>query len=244
MTVSVAPEPPTNTVPQNSTPRHRRSPQGSNKGGAKGTQAARTRKVHPVLEKLFVLYPDLFGARFLPLKLGTFQDLMAAHPDAFERGELKVALGLHARSTRYLESVASGLPRHDLQGKPVEPVAPEHVHHAILEIFKRRQARSAEDLRPHVRAQLIKAFEASGLDRQAYIERVRKQDEAANTLLDEAFAEWAAKLARHEALLRAFEASGSTLEQFADMYGLPVATATLALEQARRHRQSTQASKM
>lgn len=242
MTVSVAPEQPTHTPPKDSTPRHQHTPRGKSKDGTKNKQAPRARKAHPVLEKLFELYPDLFGARFLPLKLGTFQDLMAAHPDAFERGELKVALGLHARSTRYLQCVASGLPRHDLQGHPVEPVAPEHVHHAILEIFKRRQARSAEDLRPAVRAQLIQAFEASGLDRQAYIERVRKQDEAANTLLDEAFAEWAAQRARHEALLRAFEASGSTLEQFADMYGLPVATATLALEQARRHRQSTQAS--
>lgn len=200
------------------------------------SSAPRGRKVHPVLEKLFALYPNIFGAHFLPLKLGTFQDLMAAHPDAFERDDLKVALGLHARSTRYLESVASGLQRHDLQGNPVEPVAPEHVHHAILEIFKRRQARSAEDLRPYVRAQLVEAFEASGLDREAYAALVRKQDEAANTLLDEAFAEWGAKLARHEALLRAFEASGSTLEQFADMYGMPLATATLALEQARRSR--------
>ena len=212
------------------TPRNRRNAKPS------AAAAPRGRKVHPALEKLFTLYPNLFGARFLPLKLGTFQDLVAAHPDVFDRDELKVALGLHARSTRYLESVASGLQRHDLQGNPVEPVAPEHVHHAILEIFKRRQARSAEDLRPYVRAQLVDAFEASGLDREAYAALVHKQDEAANTLLDEAFAEWGAKLARHEALLRAFEASGSTLAQFADMYGMPVATATLALEQARRHR--------
>ena len=64
----------------------------------------------------------MFGAQFLPLKLGVFQDLLALHPDVFKRDELKVALGLHARSTRYLESVASGLPRHDLNGDAVEPV--------------------------------------------------------------------------------------------------------------------------
>jgi hypothetical protein len=30
---------------------------------------------------------------------------MALHPDDFKKEDLKVALGLHARSTRYLESV-------------------------------------------------------------------------------------------------------------------------------------------
>lgn len=241
MTESVAPEQQTPTPAADTPPRNRRAPQG-NRGGAKGAQAPRPRKVHPVLEKLFELYPQIFGNDFLPLKRGTFQDLMAAHPDVFERDALKVALGLHTRSARYLESVASGKQRHDLQGTPVEAVAPEHVHHAIMEIFKRRQGRTAEDLRPYVLPQLVAAFEASGLSREAYDELVRRQDEVANGLLDAAFAEVGAKLARHEALLRAFEASGSTLEQFADMYGMPVATATLALEQARRSRQGSQTS--
>jgi ProP effector len=57
-----------------------------------------------VLEQLFALYPKMFGARFLPLKLGAYQDLLAAHPEAFKKEDLKVALGLHARSTRYLEA--------------------------------------------------------------------------------------------------------------------------------------------
>src|SRR4051812_30536389 len=94
------------------------------------------RPVHPLLPKLFELYPRLFGARFLPLKVGVFEELVATHPEALPPADLKVALGLHTRSTRYIEAVASGLPRHDLQGKPVEPVAPEHVHHAILELYK------------------------------------------------------------------------------------------------------------
>ena len=91
-----------------------------------------------MLERLFELYPKMFGARFLPLKLGVFQELMALHPDEFKKEELKLALGQHARSTRYLEAVASGEKRHDLNGEPVEDVAPEHVHHAIVEVFRRR----------------------------------------------------------------------------------------------------------
>lgn len=197
------------------------------------SQPQRTREVHPVLQKLFELYPKLFGAHFLPLKLGAFQDLLAAHPEAFKKDELKVALGLHARSTRYLECVAAGHPRHNLQGEPVEPVAPEHVHHAIMEVFRRRQARSKEDLRPHVRARLIEAIEASDLSREDYVACIRTQDDVSIALLDEAFAELAAQAAKREALMRAFEASGKTEAEFADMYGMNPAEVNRTLERVR-----------
>jgi ProP effector len=179
--------------------------------------------VRPVLERLFQLYPKLFGARFLPLKLGVFHDLLAAHPDAFNKDELKAALGVHARSTRYLEAVASGAKRHDLNGEPVEDVAPEHVQHAIMEVFRRRQARSKEDLRPWLHTRLVRAIEASGLDRDAYTERARPGDDAALAALDQAFAEVAEQKAKREAIRRAFEASGKGIEEFADMYGMKIA---------------------
>jgi ProP effector len=189
-----------------------------NQNAAKPARAPRT--VHPVLERLFALYPKLFGAHFLPLKLGVYQELLALHPDVFEKNELKVAMGLHARSMRYLESVAAGLPRHNLQAEVVEPVAPEHVHHAIMEVFRRRQARTQEDLRPYVRTQLIGAIEASGLSREDYLLCIRQQDELSMSLLDEAFAEIGAQAARRDALRKTFEASGKSVAEFADMYGM------------------------
>ena len=189
----------------------------------------------PVLEKLAALYPHLFGDMFLPLKRGIFQDLLAAHPDAFERETLKDALAFHTRSTRYLSSVAAGNQRHDLQGQAVEAMAPEHVHHALLEVFRRRQGRANEDLRPKLIERIVQAFEASGLSREAYAELVRSRDEAANAALDEALAEAAARSAKDEALLRAFEASGQkTVQAFADMYGMDSRAATLSLNRARR----------
>ncbi|MDB5931750.1 MAG: hypothetical protein JWR60_3457 [Polaromonas sp.] len=190
------------------------------------------RAVHPVLQQLFELYPKMFGAKFLPLKLGVFQDLLALHPELFKRDELKVALGLHARSTRYLESVASGLQRHDLNGEPVEPVAPEHVHHAIMEVFRRRQARSDQDLRPYARVQLIEAIQASGLSREDYLLCVRQQDDVATALLDEAFSELGEQAAKREALRKMFEASGKTVAEFADMYGMDPDEVSRTLEQA------------
>ena len=184
-------------------------------------RARQPRKPNAVLERLFQLHPKMFGARFLPLKLGAFQDILALHPDEFKREDLKIALGLHARSTRYLEAVASGHQRHDLHGEPVEPVAPEHVHHAILEVFRRRQARTQDDLRPQLKARLIDAIEASALSREDYtMMAARMQDDVANAVLDEAFAEIGIRTAKREALRSAFESSGKSVEEFAEMYGM------------------------
>lgn len=209
------PTPVTRTTPEAAEPARAPAP-----ASDQPKPAGRRQSVRPVLETLFELYPQLFGAEFLPLKLGIFQELLAKHPEQLERASLKAALSVHTRSTPYLQSVAAGKRRHDLQGVALEAVAPEHVYLALLELFRRRQSRSAEDLRPRLRKQLMAAFEASGLTRQEYRFRVQGKDADANTLLEEAFAERDQQLARQEALLRAFESSGRTAAEFADMYGL------------------------
>jgi len=186
---------------------------------AKKTRPAKT-DVMPVLEKLAALYPALFGAAFLPLKRGIFQDLQDAHPEVFEREALKAALSMHTRSTRYLSAVSTGQQRHDLQGQAVEAMAPEHVHHALLEVFRRRHARSNEDLRPKLRERMVQAYEASGLSAVDYADLVRSRDDEANALLDEALAEAQERAAKAEALQRAFASSGKTVDDFAEMYGL------------------------
>lgn len=200
-------------------------------------QAGGPRRTHPVLEQLAGFYPHLFGAQFLPLKRGIFQDLQDAHPGAFEKEDLKAALGIHTRSTRYLQVVAEGRQRHDLQGQAVEAMAPEHIHHALLEVFRRKKPRDGEDLVAKLRRRIAQAYEASGLTREAYDALVRGRDERANALLDEAFAEVAERDAKAEALLRAYEASGCTsVEQFADMYGMEQRNVGQMLARARRPR--------
>ncbi|MDO8317588.1 ProQ/FINO family protein [Rhodoferax sp.] len=212
------------------------APEGPQESGAIDTPAkpAKTKtrfaSVQPVLEKLFELYPQLFGERFLPLKLGIFQELLAAHPDDFQRESLKAALGVHTRSTRYLQSVAAGQKRHDLQGKPVDDVAPEHIFLSIVELFQRRQARSGEDLRPKLRAQLLAAFEKSGLTRQDYLARIGTPAEVIQVLLDEVLSEVEQQRARRAALRQAFEASGQSVEAFADALGMRVGDVQAALK--------------
>ena len=184
----------------------------------------------PVLEQLFGLYPRLFGARFVPLKRGVYQDLLAAHPNTFDRDALKTALSVHTRSTRYLQCVASGAARHDLQGQPVEPVAPEHVFQAIVELFQRRLARAQDDALPRLQKQLMAAYAASGLSRQDYLLRMPVADDAVMAVLDEAVALVDQERARNAALARAFALSGQSVEAFADSLGMPLRQVQNALK--------------
>ncbi|MBC7619312.1 MAG: prop effector [Candidatus Saccharibacteria bacterium] len=196
--------------------------------------AARIQGSLPTLEKLAQLYPTLFGAVFLPMKRGIFQDLLSAHPEQFERDALKAALSVHTRSTRYLNAVASGQDRHDLQGLAVEPMAPEHVYQSLLEVFRRRQAKAGEDLSVKLRQRIVQAFVATCLPREAYTALVQSKDETANANLEQAMAEAAEWDAKDEATRRAFEASGLAVQAFAEMYGLHPRAVADALSRATR----------
>lgn len=174
-----------------------------------------------MLLQLAQWYPALFGETVLPLKRGIFQDLLDAHSEALDKAGLKLALSLHTRSTRYLNAVAAGAARHDLQGQEVEAMAVEHVLHALVEVFRRKKPRDGEDLQAKLRRRMGLAFADSGLTRDAFLERVQIRDEAALELLNQALAEIAESDARAEAVLRAFEASGvAEIGVFADMYGM------------------------
>jgi ProP effector len=186
--------------------------------------------VAPVLEKLFELYPQLFGQHFVPLKLGVFQDLLAAHPETFQRESLKAALGVHTRSTRYLQCVASGMKRHDLLAQPVDDVAPEHVFLSIVELFHRRQARTQEDLKPKLARQLAVVYQASGLSRPEYLARLPALQEPISQLLDDAIADVDQQRAKDAALIRAFDASGKSVEEFAESLGMAVQRIRAALK--------------
>lgn len=210
----------------------RSGPPGRN---GKAQAPRRAEPQHPVLAQLAQMVPTLFGETAVPLKRGILQDLLAAHPDTLNKADLKTALSLYTRSTRYLTAMASGQARHNMDGQPVEAVAPMHQYHALLEVFRRRHARTGKDVRAELYGRILAAAEASGLSPASYAALVRTPDEAAGQILDAAMAELSTRLARDEALLRAFDASGKSVNEFADMYGLhPLeAGATLARARAR-----------
>ncbi len=184
----------------------------------------------PVLEKLFELYPHLFGQRFVPLKTGIYQDLLQAHPDVFERAALKVALAVHTRSTRYLGSVASGMRRHDLSGRAVQALEPEHVFLACVELFRRRQPREPEQSLAKLQKQLTHAYRSSGLSRQDYLARLPSVPDPVAQVLEEALDQVEQQRAREAALLKAYRASGQTPIDFAAALGIEVREIAAALQ--------------
>lgn len=208
------------------------SDRGRSAGSQRGGDRKPPRPQHPLLLQLAELHPRLFGPRPRPLKLGIFEELVAAHPGTLVPEELKQAIGQHVRSSRYLQAVAEGQPRCGLDGEPVEPAAPEHVLHGVMEILRRRQGRDPQVARHWALNCLMQALQpvhAAGQDRADYLAQVRTQDPQALALVDEAWAELATQAARREALVRAFQASGQPVEVFADMYGLDLAVVREAL---------------
>ncbi len=188
---------------------------------AKPTRAARNAQALPVLEKLFSLYPGLFGAEFVPLKRGIFQDLMQAHPEVFEKAALKEALSVHTRSTRYLQAMASAKPRHDLLMQAVEPLAPAHVYAAVLELYRRRQTRKQPDALNRLQRELTHAVQASGLGRTDYLAIAGTPEADVAVALEEVLGQVERVRAKDAALLQAFDAAGQSVMEFAFAYGVP-----------------------
>ena len=203
--------------------------------------APRTVRSDPVLERLGQAYPALFGPEPRPLKRGIFEDLLQRHgTDEWTSDALKAALRLHTRSTRYLNALASGQPRHDLDGNVVEMVAPEQRFHAIVEVHRRKQARAPRDLTPQLKRRIAQVFDASGLGVEAFSVLVQGRDEALNHLTREVIESANEQQAREAAWLRAFEAGSDSLEAFASAYGMPVDQARQALDRARSRRDAAQ----
>ena len=155
----------------------------------------------------------LFGEVFLPLKRGIFQDLLAAHPEVLEREALKAGLAIHTRSTRYLQSVAAGLQRHDLQGQAGgrhgPRTCPPRAARSVSPPPGPRRGRPAAQAAPAHRAG----------HRGIAACRARNMPSACAAAMRPPTPCWtkpwprsAARRRRDEALLRAFEASGQTLD--------------------------------
>lgn len=223
---------PPRSTPPSSQPRRRQGPAAGRQGQPRAQAPA-----NPVLQQLADWYPQLFGEQPRPLKRGIYADLLAAQPESLDAEGLKAALALHTRSTRYLSSVAAGQARHDLAGQAVEDMAPEHVLHALLEVHRRRQGRSQEDLRPKLRQRIAQAFEASGLSREDYAVLLPSRDPAVQAQFDQALDEAGARAAKDAALHRAYSASGLEPTAFADSYGLPLGEVQRMLERVKRRSQ-------
>ena len=105
---------------------------------------------------------------YSPLAIGIDRQLLARQPE-LERKTLRMALGMHTHSLRYLKSMEKATQRLDLDGQSVAEVTEEHRSHAaetLRERFRKeaerkkaqREAEAQEKLRNEKLGQLIEKF--------------------------------------------------------------------------------------
>ena len=118
--------------------------------------AGTTPAPHPVqaaralLKKLQQDFPPFRDC--LPLAIGIDKQVIARQPD-LPRKVLRIALGQHTNSLRYLKTLEKATHRFDLDGQPAEALTDEHRKHAattLRERFKkeadqRKAQRAAEE---------------------------------------------------------------------------------------------------
>jgi ProP effector len=86
---------------------------------------------------------------YMPLTIGIDKQLFALYPE-LSRKSLRVALGIHTNSLRYLKIMEKAKNRFDLEGKEAEEVTAEHRAHATTVL--RERAKKVADQRKAQRA--------------------------------------------------------------------------------------------
>ena len=115
------------------------------------------------LQEEFAVFRD-----YSPLAIGIDRQLLARQP-GLDRKVLRMALGMHTHSLRYLKSMEKAAQRLDLDGQSVAEVADEHRAHAaetLRERFRKeaerkkaqREAEAQEKLRTEKLGQLVEKF--------------------------------------------------------------------------------------
>jgi ProP effector len=121
-------------------------------------------------------FPALFSGAPKPIKLRVQVDIQARAPGVFSKNVLSAFFRRYTGSTSYLQAVANGQQRFDLDGQPQGDISEEHRKIAAEELARRRAnhaaaqtaSREAEQLQEQKRrnrAQLLHDYERTTLTR-------------------------------------------------------------------------------
>ena len=121
-------------------------------------------------------FPALFSGAPKPIKLRIQIDIQARAPGVFSKNVLSAFFRRYTGSTSYLQAVANGQQRFDLDGQPQGDITDEHRQIAAEELTRRRTnhaaaqtaSREAEQLQEQKRrnrAQLLHDYERTTLTR-------------------------------------------------------------------------------
>ncbi|HRF73057.1 MAG TPA: ProQ/FinO family protein [Accumulibacter sp.] len=100
------------------------------------------------LQETFPVFRDC-----LPLAIGIDKQLLLRQP-GLDRKPLRIALGIHTHSLRYLKTVERSAERVDLDGNPAGEITPAHRSHAS-EVLKERLQKQAEQRRAQREAEAL-----------------------------------------------------------------------------------------
>jgi ProP effector len=106
---------------------------------------------------------------YMPLTIGIDKHLFALYPE-LSRKSLRVALGIHTNSLRYLKVMEKAKNRFDLDGKEAEEVSAEHRAHATT-VLRERAKKVAEQRKAQ------RAIEEAALAAKAAEETARQTAE-------------------------------------------------------------------
>ncbi len=99
--------------------------------------AQHARALLKTLQALFPVFRD-----YSPLSIGIDKQILARQPE-IERKTLRIALGIHTNSLRYLKTMEKATHRFDIDGNAGDEVTDEHRKHAA-EIMRERFKKEAE----------------------------------------------------------------------------------------------------
>ena len=113
-------------------------------------------------------FPGLFTGAPKPIKLRIHVDIHERAPGVFTKHALSAFFRRHTGTTSYLQAVANGTHRFDLDGQPQGDITAEHRQIAVDELARRRinQAAQQAEQRAAARAADVQAHEARALEIQ------------------------------------------------------------------------------
>lgn len=217
-----------------------------------GTDAPEGRDISPsapamtvkaCAEELRARFPALFGGEPKPLKLRIHADIEARAPGVFPKPVLSAFFRRYTLSDAYLKAVSTGTHRFDLDGQPAAALSEEHRRIALETLLKRRQQRrgSAQGVR-EPQAAVAEAAAAEPPDpkrhkarHDAPREAQREQARAKRREAQRAERQFRANL------LRAYETTTLTRENFCALKGIAPEALDGLLETARAERAQRQA---
>ena len=102
---------------------------------------------------------------YAPLAIGIDKQLFARQPE-LDKKMLRIALGMHTNSLRYLKSVEKGAQRFDLDGQACAELTDEHRQHAA-ETLRERFRKEAERRRAERAAEVAREAERKQAERRS-----------------------------------------------------------------------------